>query len=473
MRAVALSLGLSAACGAEPSTDGPDSVRVSSNPNSALSVLATFKQHDARLARVISSDGAHTLVTPYFPVGPRGYGEVPVLGLSPSTRYTHVLELLTGSGPTTSGHVVVPTAALPDALAAWTVAVVPAAGAPPAEGYYLVSGAGHSAFAFDASGAIRWYRSFDAATSDSKLQEDGTFTTFVGGSTGWQPSEVGAFVRYSVNGVELSKIVAASPDPTEEGAPAVVTDPHELLIVREADGDELHHLLGYVQRPTSATDPTPASWHELLVQDAEGEVVSRWKSWSRFSADDVDPAVNPGPGDVDHPNAIAIDPADGTDVVSFRSFSAVVKVDVATGAVRWQLGGKQNQFKFVGDPWNGFQGQHSVQVLPGNRILLYDNGNGHDPPESRAVEYRLDTTAMTATMVWEHRHDPAIFTPVTGSVERLTGGDTLVAFAFAGLVDEVDRRGRLVWQASIALGAGAPKAYRVRRLPSLYAYAAP
>ena len=40
-----------------------------------------------------------------------------------------------------------------------------------------------------------------------------------------------------------------------------------------------------------------------------------------------------------------------------------------------------------------------MRVLGNGNLLLFDNGLRHDPPETRAVEYRLDTTAMTATLL--------------------------------------------------------------------------
>ena len=80
---------------------------------------------------------------------------------------------------------------------------------------------------------------------------------------------------------------------------------------------------------------------------------------------------------------------------------------------------------------------------------------------------------MTATMVWEYRRQPIIETEFTGSVERLTSGDTLVAFAYAGVVDEADADGNLVWEAKLFTGTAPSLVYRVRHLPSLYTYEAP
>jgi outer membrane protein assembly factor BamB len=180
-----------------------------------------------------------------------------------------------------------------------------------------------------------------------------------------------------------------------------------------------------------------------------------------------------GSSDADHANALTIDPNDGNYLVSFRNLDAVIKLDARTGAVLWQLGGVQNQFTIIGDPLGGFQGQHFVRVLDDGNLLFFDNGLHHAPAESRAVEYRLDTQAMTATLVWQFRHTPAIFTPVVGSVERLASGNTLVAFANAGVVDEVTPDGSVVWEGRLLLNGATLGAYRILRLPSLYEYEKP
>ena len=69
------------------------------------------------------------------------------------------------------------------------------------------------------------------------------------------------------------------------------------------------------------------------------------------------------------------------------------------GGTRGWFGGRNDQFAIEEDGLGGFNGQHSVRVLGNGNLLLFDNGLRHDPSETRAVEYRLDTTAMTATLL--------------------------------------------------------------------------
>ena len=62
------------------------------------------------------------------------------------------------------------------------------------------------------------------------------------------------------------------------------------------------------------------------------------------------------------------------------------------GRILWRLGGKNNEFTFVNDP-ERFSQQHSIRRIPNGHVMLFDNGNYHAVPHSRAVEYALDENA--------------------------------------------------------------------------------
>jgi hypothetical protein len=445
-------------------SSSPSGNQANVDPYSSLAALVSIDVPGATSARVTTTDGAKTLSTPYHTLDSTGSGEALVLGLAPETTYTHTIE--TSDGITTSTRTVTAaTSALPPELSGVSMTIT---GGTPRTGYYLVSGSGTSTFAVDETGAIRWYHELGATTEEAKMQYDGSFTTIVSASEGWQPVPT-TFARYTAGGAPIATYTATSPDTTESGSPAVYGDAHECQITRDADGQEHVHVLAYELLPESATVSTLLAKHKVLRQAPDGTIEFQWKSWSRFSYDDVTETIPvPGETDSDHSNALVIDPVDDNYVVSFRDLDAVIKVDSTSGTVLWQLGGKQSQFTIVGDPLDGFYGQHSVRVLPNNHLLLFDNGLQHTPPESRAVEYALDLDAKTATMVWEFRHTPALFGDVVGSVERWQNGHTLVAFAVLGVVDEVDESGNVVWEGQLVNNGANAAAYRVRFLPSLY-----
>jgi hypothetical protein len=60
-----------------------------------------------------------------------------------------------------------------------------------------------------------------------------------------------------------------------------------------------------------------------------------------------------------------------------------------------RMGGAGNEFTFTNDI--GFYNQHNIQRLPNGDLLLFDNGNQHTPPHSRAIQYIVDENAKTVT----------------------------------------------------------------------------
>ena len=74
--------------------------------------------------------------------------------------------------------------------------------------------------------------------------------------------------------------------------------------------------------------------------------------------------------------------------------------------------------------------------------MLFDNGNDHDPPISRAVEYELDEIEMTANLVWEFSHPENYVGLAMGSAQRLQNDNTLINWGRLeeeiGVITEVD-----------------------------------
>lgn len=151
-----------------------------------------------------------------------------------------------------------------------------------------------------------------------------------------------------------------------------------------------------------------------------------------------------------HSNKISYDANEDVWYLSFRNFDSIVKMDGASKQVLWHLGGDLSDFTFVDDPKGQFDKQHGFEVLP-TGILVFDDGS---PSRgwSRAVEYDLDETAKTATMVMDYRSDPLRQSLVLGDVERLENGNTIVGFSTAGQIDVVDSNEKLLWRLSASMG---------------------
>src|SRR5690606_33427409 len=108
--------------------------------------------------------------------------------------------------------------------------------------------------------------------------------------------------------------------------------------------------------------------------------------------------------DYAHGNAVELD-SDGNILISSRHMNEITKIDRTTGEIIWRWGGKNNEFTFVNDTL-AFSFQHDIRRLPNGNVTLFDNGNHHKPPRSRAVEYELDEVNKTATVVWQYPEEP-------------------------------------------------------------------
>jgi len=186
--------------------------------------------------------------------------------------------------------------------------------------------------------------------------------------------------------------------------------------------------------------------------------------------------------DLTHGNSIEV-MHDGNYLVSLRNVSQVVKIDSTTGGIIWRLGGAgvsepasgapTGDFVFKNDP-TGFSCQHAARELPNGDIILFDDGNGHTPQESRAVEYALDTTARTATMVWSSKQSAGLYTSILGYGQRLSNGDTLVAYGLEQVLEEWNPDAtRVLWRLAPPTAQAGLGYYRAYRLGSLYSYSPP
>jgi hypothetical protein len=194
--------------------------------------------------------------------------------------------------------------------------------------------------------------------------------------------------------------------------------------------------------------------------DTSKDVVFQWRTWDHFKITDALGVDFTAPSiDYVHSNAIDVD-TDGNLLLSSRMQDEITKINRETGDVIWRLGGKNNQFRFVNDSI-GFSYQHAVRRIANGDITLLDNGDLHVPPFSRAVEYALDTSKMTATLVWQYRHTPDVLGFAMGYVERMDNGNTFIAWGAANpTVTEVTPAGTVVYEMTLDPGVWTYRAFR-------------
>ena len=460
----------------EPLGSAPRVVSPSSSPNAynALSAVIEFTAERADSARVITV-GENFVDTTPFTLVTGGSDTIVALGLHAAAAYRSVVEAVGLHGTAHSDTLSFTTGPLPDPLQRVSVSSTGTGSA----GLTLVSvqvgGNAIFALAFDSAGVIRWYRRFEGNErfgGELKQQANGRFTLYRGSSTGVEPVP-GHFVEFTSAGDSVRAITVSLPR---------YLDNHELWSTSGPDGVERFHFFTYDHRISDLSaiggaDQVSLAGHQLVRLRADGTTEYEWNGWDQLEFDEWIEPPRPHPNDrtgrdFDHPNGFGFD-RDGHYIVSFRHLSQVMKIDAATGETIWRLGGLKNEFTFLNDPLGGFSAQHSPMVLGNGNLLLYDNGTSHEPQESRAVEYALDIAARTATLVWEFRHVPPIYTPAVGGAQRLRNGNTLVGFGFAGHASEVRPDGSVAWEADVTVDGQATLVYRLVRIASLYQYQEP
>jgi hypothetical protein len=452
-----------------PDPPGVSRIAVAANPHNSLSTVVTFDVQNTDAARVLYTDpGGVEMATPYYAMS-GGPGRIVTLGLSDTTTYAHRVEVTGPGGTTTSTPVDLKTGSIPDMLNAVQFTTT----GTPTGGYTItaVSDTGYMV-AFDGTGKIRWYRYVQGLVSRHVRQlENGNYAAFVGWTAGFS-KHYGEYVELKPDGEIVGKHKAPNP---------LYTDNHDFLVTVSGGVITKTHLFSYYHKKIDMSaygGPVDAeiAGHQIQRLRADGSIEFTWDAWDHFVIDDwIEEPLGMQTSALvayDHPNSLDID-RDGHYVAGWRHLAEVTKINSQTGEIIWRLGGRNNQFTFVNDTFGDFNGQHSAVMLDNSNVLLYDNGLRHSPPESRAVEYELDTDAMTATQVWEFRHTPAIYTPFVGSVQRLANGNTVVGFGGAARVTEVDPAGNVIWEGELTIEGSPTPFYRGRRIRSLYEYQRP
>ncbi len=240
-----------------------------------------------------------------------------------------------------------------------------------------------------------------------------------------------------------------------------VTDPHELKIQPDGtyfligDQNSIVDLSKYI-----VGGSTFASVMESVVQGftPAGELIFQWRPWDNYDIRDLPSGYT---SDFPHMNAIDID-TDGNIVVSARHLSEVTKINRDSGEIIWRLSGVHSNFKFVNDPLNGTSFQHAISALGNGHYMVFDNGDYHIPQISRAVEYQLDLTNLSATMAWQFRDSPDKYAWYTGNAQRLPSGNTLIDFAIAAYPKaiEVDTNDVKRFELSLVPSSDSYRAFR-------------
>ena len=300
----------------------------------------------------------------------------------------------------------------------------------------------------DHYGAPVWYKRTPSPMMDLKRLSDGRLA--------FTPS-YGPFGVVPNQGYWLTNL-QGNPTIKHQTAGGLLTDHHDYVELNAATNSRAQ--VSYPIRtdgtlPFGSPDDT---YSDGVIQeiDGDGNELWRWKMHEHF-----DPASSTFPQnfestpgfdgtgwDVFHINAVDRDEVDGDYVVTVRHMDGVFRVnreadaDHDAGDVEWTLGTPEArnprtpgpaelvpQLTIVGDPFDGPKRPHDAR-LNGDVLTMFDN-RANTGQQSRAVAYRIDADAGTATMLWELRNSAPFTGDTLGSVQQ-TGDSVLVNWG-AGL----------------------------------------
>jgi len=212
-----------------------------------------------------------------------------------------------------------------------------------------------------------------------------------------------------------------------------------------------------------------------VVQEIDiktGKLLFQWVSSDHVPySDSHAPMGQPGqPWDWFHINAVHLD-TDGNLLISSRFTWTIYKVNLHTGAMMWQLGGKHSTFALRAAPGQKldrageiFAFQHDPEALGGNVYTVFDNES--DGPStlyssSRAVTISLGPATGTATLIKSVNQPEGLTAGATGNAQTTKNGDLFVSWGGLSYFSEFSPSGKLLFNAQLPDGVATYRAYRL------------
>lgn len=308
---------------------------------------------------------------------------------------------------------------------------------------------GRFSMALDTAGAARSFKRLNYWPFDFKVLPNGLMSISRFPASAGVTTEASLYVMDSTWAV-VDSIEARNGYLTTSHDHMVLPNGHIVVLASE---DVVIDMSKVVDGGNPAASVVQGIIQEL---DQDRNVVFQWRTLEYIPVTDSYEDLKAASIRYVHNNSLWVD-HEGDFLISLRHCSAVIRIDRATGDVKWIMGGKRNQFTFtsavsgVTDPM--FSYQHDVRRTKSG-ITMFDNGNFRNPQYSRAVEYRIDEVNKTAALIWTYRHSPDAFTNLQGGVQTLSNGHRVIAWGSASSnghpgVTEVDSNGVVVFEATL------------------------
>ncbi|MBN1335390.1 MAG: aryl-sulfate sulfotransferase [Deltaproteobacteria bacterium] len=279
----------------------------------------------------------------------------------------------------------------------------------------------------DPEGRVTWWLPENSGLDVYRVRPalDGASIFFNAGSVSGDPADDSALVRVSFDGTRVERIpvplLAHDFVEMDDGTLAAI-----VVEYRDFEGEPL--------RGDSIV--------EIAPDGTQTVVWSAWDCWDPAEVKGTDPQYG-----WTFANALDWAPDEDAYYLGSRNFSSIVRIDRASGACDWALGGVVGTVDIAAGSGR-FLHQHQFEFTE-DGVLVFDNDGGGSA--SRVLEYRFDADRTTATETWRYT-DPDLHTFVLGEPRRLEGGDTIVDWSVGGRIERVDPAGVSTWRVSTELG---------------------
>jgi|GEM_PF-4248863 len=293
----------------------------------------------------------------------------------------------------------------------------------------------------DGDGAVVWYKQLLKWTMRGRLNHARTDTLHLENPPGARAK--GTVVQTNVSTEEsiLIKVTGIHTDFVELPDGRLLAPAWEVKDFIDDDGNT-KSLLG----------------DKIVMFDATMEPVDIWNvfdyfepdlsvTWSEFN--DTNPDGSPIL-DWSHLNGMNYDEEEDAIYVSLANLNSLVKIELQTGISSWVMGSSGADFtseeEIIAFP-------HGVQGLSGDRLLVF-NRHGISSPCSNASEISYNLEQGTAERIWSYASEECFQVLYAGNSERKENGNTLISWSTAGVLDQVDSQGNLIWRLGWPAGSG-------------------
>jgi hypothetical protein len=196
---------------------------------------------------------------------------------------------------------------------------------------------------------------------------------------------------------------------------------------------------------SSLGGPRDGTLLDSIIQEINiktGQVLWEWHAYGHVHLGETyEGRAGTSPYDWFHINSIQLLP-NGNLLVSARNTWTAYEINMRTGKIPYNFGGKHSSFKI--GPGANFEWQHDALMQPDGTMTVFDDADGYHPAErqSRALRLSINYTTRRISLVHAFTNTPPLLAQNEGSVQLLGDRSTLVAWGSQPWITQFSPAGR-------------------------------